>query len=124
MDKMVYELLKEVRDDVKKHGEHLATQGVCILNIEKNVNKNTKDLEYHITRTNEVQRSNDLLTDLHLDNQKRITNNEKKIDKLEEPGKVEEYLSKVWIKKSGKVIGVLTIVSLIAGIITKIIGYW
>ena len=119
-NKMVMELLKEMRQEQIKQGNCLSAQVVCISNIEKNVDINTKNLEKHMDRTRAVERNNEILTELHLSNQIRIEKNETRIEKLEIPVKVREYISKRWVKISATVIGVLTIVSLT----TKILGYW
>lgn len=123
-EKMLYDLLKEVRDDQKKHGEilgkhgeELAKQSVCMKNVQKDVGemkktvaKNTEDVEKHIYRT-------DMLEELHKDNQTRISQNEERIIKLEEPVK-----AKQWFKENLK--WVLTVAALSATLITKIMGLW
>ena len=104
-DKMVYELLKEVHDTQKEQGKELvkqgvciAKQGVCISNMEKNLDKNVKDIAKHISRSDEIQK-------LNMNNHTRIENNEnilrgsngklglvKRVDHLEEPGKTNKAI--------------------------------
>lgn len=97
--KIVFELLKEVREDQKKHGIELAKQTADLNNLKQDVselkttvNKNTDDIAHHIRRT-------DLLQELHRDNQEAIKENadniEKsvvRLDKLEEPVKAKEWI--------------------------------
>jgi len=125
---IIKELLKEVRDDQKKTNEILTKHGVSLSNLDKtvegnadllvsldkNVERNTADLEVHIKRT-------DILEDLHRDNQSLINSNKKtiethrhKIKLLEEPARFKQLLKK-------KYISILTIVSLTAGAIVGII---
>lgn len=101
--KMIYDLLKEVREDQKKHGEELIKQSVCLDGLEKNVDKNTKDLTYHIHRT-------DVLEGLYKTSEERIT-------KLEEPEKAAAYLKKKWKFYVGVLVGILTIGSTVAKLI-------
>ena len=98
--KIVFELLKEVREDQKQQGVELAKQSVCLENLDTNVkelkvtvNKNTDDIAHHIRRT-------DLLQELHQDNQDKIQESvveidasKIRLDKLEEPVK-----ARAWIK--------------------------
>ena len=81
-NKMIYDLLKEVREDQKKQGDELQEQSKCLLIVQG-------DLKYHIRRT-------DILEDLHKDNQKKIELSEKRIDKLEAPNKASKYLTEKW----------------------------
>jgi len=97
--KIVFELLKEVREDQKKHGIELAKQTADLDNLKQDVSelkedvsRNTEDVAHHIRRT-------DLLQELHKDNQQAIEKNELKIvesearlDKLEEPVKAKEWI--------------------------------
>jgi chromosome segregation ATPase len=97
--KIVFELLKEVREDQKKHGIELAKQTADLDNLKQDVrelktdvSQNTDDLAHHIRRT-------DLLQELHRDNQdaiqkseQKIEENEARLDKLEEPVKAKEWI--------------------------------
>ena len=105
-NKMIYDLLKEVRENQKKHGEELQEQSKCLVSVQH-------DLKYHIKRT-------DLLEDLHKDNQSKIEQGQKRLDKLEEPGKVSQYLSKKW---KFWTIGIVLVSSAIT-LISKIKGLW
>lgn len=98
--KIILDLLKEVREDQKKHGTELAKQSVYLEKMESDVSelkatvsRNTDDIAHHIRRT-------DLLQEMHNDNQAAIKKNAAEIaasvarlDKLEEPVK-----AKAWIK--------------------------
>ena len=101
---MIYELLKEVREDQKKQGGELQEQSKCLVGVQS-------DLKYHIRRT-------DILEDLHKDNQIKIEQGKKRLDKLEEPSKVSKYLSEKWKYWTA---GVL-LLSAIIGLAIKIKG--
>lgn len=107
---ILIDLLKEVREDQKQHSKELAKQSaylegmdVDVKELKVTVSKNTEDISYHIMRT-------DLLEELHKDNQARIAQGERRIEKLEEPGK-----SLTWLKKN--IIAVSTVVAAIASIL-------
>ena len=132
--KMIYDLLKELRVDVKdvkneqkSHGEELIRQSVCLNNLEKDVHRNTNNVEIHMKRTDAVEESLFLLRELHQDNQKKIgtsedkiDHNKKRIDSLEEPRKVRGLLKKYYL-------GMIGIISAMTGTtyaIIKIIDYF
>jgi hypothetical protein len=102
-DKIMYDLLKEVRNDQKRQHLESVAQGKCLVEIKG-------DLKYHIKRT-------DILEDLHNDNQAGITKNSERIQKLELPGKSRAYLAKWW-----KAITSVIIVAIAIG--TKIADIW
>ena len=120
--KMIYDLLKELRGDVKdvkneqkNHGEELVRQSLCLNNLEKDVHRNTNNVELHMKRTDAVEESLSLLRELHQDNQKKIIgsatkidHNKERIDSLEEPGKVRGLLKKYYL-------GIVGIISAMAG---------
>ncbi len=92
--KIVFDLLKEVREDQKEHGKELAKQSADLQNLKSdvsdlkvNVSKNTDDVAHHIRRT-------DLLQTLHDENQKKVEDHNLRLEKLEEPVK-----AKAWIKQ-------------------------
>ena len=92
--KIIFDLLKEVREDQKTQGQELAKQGAHIENMASDVNelkssvsKNTEDIAHHIKRT-------DLLQALHDENQKKVDDHQARLDELEGPIKAKE-----WIKK-------------------------
>jgi len=122
--KMIYELLKELKGDVKEigseqkiHGKELAKQSVILNHLEKDVKRNTDNIEDHMYRTELSEAAVALLKDLHQDNQKRIGKNEEKIADLQAP-----VQAKVWlVKKVLKYIGVLSAISGAAYGIIKII---
>ena len=93
--KMLFELLKEVREDQKTHGMELAKQSAILDNLDndvkdlkKTVARNTEDIAHHIRRTDGLQ-------DLYDSNRTRITDVETRVGKLEEPVK-----AKAWIKSN------------------------
>ena len=120
---MVYELLKEVRDEQRE-------QGKCLSRMEVDVKRNTDDLIVHMEQTKTVK-------DLHAQNEKRIEYNEKflygdkennkdddgivgRVTKLEEPDKVKAYLRKKYMKWAA-VVG--TTIGIVAGL-GKIFGWF
>ena len=100
---MIYDLLKEVREEFSEHKDEQVKQGITLAEIKK-------DLKYHIKRT-------DILQDLHKDNLAQIEQNKTRLEKLEEPFKARTYLFKKWQFWTG-------LVAITAGAITKIIGLW
>jgi hypothetical protein len=114
--KIVFELLKEVREDQKKHGTELAKQSAYLENMDSDVKQlkgevaqNTKDLAHHIKRT-------DILETLHRDNQKKIELSETRLENLEEPVKAKE-----WLKKH--VVTIVSVVTAIASIVALILEH-
>ena len=125
--KVIYGLLKEMREDQKthgeklaKHGEELAKQSICLKNLEEDVkdikqdvSENKEDVAYHIKRT-------DILEALHKDNQEKIKYSDIRIKKLEEPVKAKAWIKKNYLTISSIIITTLSIVSLV----TKFFGWW
>jgi len=106
--KILFDLLKEVREDQKNHGRELSKQSAYLENLDSDVKElkvsvlqNTEDISHHIRRT-------DILQELHKDNQKRIANSEERLDKLEEPVKARK-----WLKKNTKSVKVILSIVLI-----------
>ena len=100
---MIYDLLKEVREEFGEHKDEQVKQGITLAEIKK-------DLKYHIKRT-------DILEDLHKDNLAQIEQNKTRLERLEEPVKARVYLFKKWQFWTG-------LVAITAGAIAKIIGLW
>jgi chromosome segregation ATPase len=107
---LLFDLLKEVREDQKEHGKTLAKQSAYLEGIDSDVKelkpvvaKNTEDISHHIMRT-------DILEALHRDNQKRIEQSESRLNKLEEPVKAKE-----WIKNH--IVALLGVIGTIATIL-------
>ena len=102
--KIVYDLLKEVREDQKKHGEELAKQSVWLESIKQDVQTNTSDLSEHIKRTQLNEDQIDILKKMQESTEKRIVI-------LEEPSKVSNYLYKKWVKYLAILSAIATIVA-------------
>lgn len=105
---LLFDLLKEMREDQKLHGRELVKQSTVLESLDCDIKelkpvvaKNTQDIAEHMRRT-------DLLERLHLDNQKRIEISESRLNKLEEPVKAKE-----WFKKN-----IIALLSTVATIIT------
>lgn len=119
-EKIIYDLLKEVRADQKRHSEELAKQSSYLDKMDRDLErlkdvteKNTKDIEEHIRRT-------DLLEDLHKLNEGKIELNNQRLAILEEPVK-----AKAWIKKNLlSLSSTAAALSAIAALIAKIKGLW
>lgn len=133
-DKIVYDLIHEVRDEQKEIKKELTEQTVLfrehlkqdeemyreIQEINKVLDRNTLDLEKHMMRT-----------DLLQDDQKRIVGTletikdafesmTKRIEKLEEPDKVKEYLYNKWMKA----FKIISASGAALGVISKYLGWW
>jgi hypothetical protein len=109
--KIIFDLLKEVREDQKQQGQELAKQGAHIENmaadvceLKASVSKNTEDIAHHIKRT-------DLLQELHQENQAKIEKSEARLDKLEEPVKAKEWIKQHIITISAIVTAVASAVA-------------
>lgn len=109
-DKLMLDLLKEVRVDQKKQGEEQTKQGVCLNILQKDcsemkttIAKNTANLAEHMSRTVRLEEKDE-------DKQERL-------EKLEEGPK-----AKAWFKKNIK--NLLIILGAAATVISKIAGLW
>lgn len=106
-------ILEKIQDLKEYHGDKLAT-------LVENTRDIREDLNQHMDRTRAVEKSNELLTQLHLDNQKRIETNEsqikttsEKVVVLEGPRNARKYLV-VAMKGLGIVaVGILSVLKLI-----------
>ena len=134
-EKILYDLLKEVREDQKKNSENITRTVSSVERMESDLESvktettaNTKHMGEHMRRTDGVERSVNMLTDLHKDNQKRIElleGDSKKKDKLIQDLKIKEAVeknTKSWLKDNIK--WILGIVATIVTIVSKIMGLW
>jgi len=133
--KIIYDLLTEVRNDQKKDSKRIQKTETCVSNmqgelaeVKRETKLNTKHMGEHMNRTALTEESNRLLRELHQDNQKRIEaleDSDKKkaeeISSLKEAKQVDEKV-KHWFKDNLKYW--LAITSLTVGLITKAIGLW
>jgi len=127
---MVYDLLKEVRDEQREQGKTLYRMESDIKRNTEDLKRNTDDLILHMEQTKTVK-------DLHAQNEKCIEYNEKflygdkekdkdddgivgRVEKLEEPNKVKDYL----YKNSMKVFKWLAAAGTAFGVISKYLGWW
>lgn len=103
---IIFDLLKEVREEQKEQSKELASQSKCLIKMEASIERNTDDLKNHIKRTEQ--------------NEQMIELNIKRIEKLEEPERI-----KNWIKNKYLFIGsfIATLLSITA-LISKIKGLW
>lgn len=140
--KIIYDLLKEMRADQKEqirqlssHGEELIHQKTSIEKIQSDsseMKSDVRDLKdnmaEHMRRTDGVEQMVVILQELHTDNQKRIEELEedsKKKDEIIRELKTTNLVNtrvKTWIKDNIK--WFVTIVATLVGIATKIIGLW
>lgn len=126
--KIILDLLQEVRREQKKDSEKILKTDLCVNHIKSNVSELKKDLSKvkeetivntahmgeHMTRTEVAEKNLELLKNLYKDNQKRIIS-------LENKNKIDEKI-KHWFKDNLKYW--LTIGVLMVGLITKISGLW
>lgn len=125
-DEIILSLLKEVREGQKSHEIKQAKLIERFDSMHNVLEKNTKDLEYHVKRTN-------LLEDLHRDNQRKIEINEellkgnrdkeepgliKRVEALEKPAKFNKEL----VKRIAKITGFISSVGGAALLILKALG--
>lgn len=136
--KIIYDLLTEVRRDQKKDSEKIAETQVCVTEVrnklelvEQHVDRNaeslknnTASLDEHIARTEVAEKSLEILKELHKDNQKRIEMlEEKRVESdraLAELGF--EKRARTWLKENFKYW--LAIAGLAATLISKMAGLW
>ncbi len=116
-DKMVYDLLVEIRKDQKEHSKELAQQSKCLIAIQKDVEVNTRDLTEH--KEGVIQNRGEIRA-----NKKEVEKLRKEceeaIEELKEPAKFKKWLYNKYIKYIMVAGG---IVSLATGL-TKLFGLW
>lgn len=108
--RLIRELLREVREDQKRHGNELSKQSVYLETMDADVKelkstvaRNTEDIAHHIRRT-------DALQDLYDSHRTQIDASEERLSKLEEPVK-----AKAWVKANlVTVMSVLTAIATVA----------
>ena len=143
--KIIYDLLKDVREDQKKDSkkihdtaERVAGLEPRVAKIEEETEKNRVGLDKHMSRTEIAEEGLAILKDLHADNQKRIKANEQRIQMLEDDNKKKdkEILDLKTQKQVDESVKTtlkdmkenwkywLTIASLTVGLITKVLGLW
>ena len=119
--KILFDLLKEVREDQKEHGKELAKQSAYLVSMDSDVKElketvfvNTKDIAHHISRTDGLQT-------LHEDNKKRIdqadqmiTMVQSRIDKLEEPKKALAWVKAHLVTIASILTAILSLAALVA----------
>lgn len=120
----IHDLLKEVRDDQKKHGEELVRHGVHLSNLERDVGQNTQDLKEHMRRTALLETmyqehhhriiNNEKICDT---NDEKITDHDKRITLLEMPIKVAKYAKE-------KYKGIITLITITAAAGTAVVKFW
>lgn len=125
---IVYDLLKEVRDDQKEDSKKIEKTATHVEGIQeelKEVKKetalNTKHMGEHMARTEIAERGLQILTDLHLDNQKRIELLEEDVKKKEVEKEAKKQFKNI-LKNDLKYW--LTIATLVVGLATKLMGLW
>lgn len=97
---MIYDLVKEIKDDQKEITVKLQEQSECLIRMENDVRRNADDLKEHMRRT-------ELLEKLHEKNATKISEVEKKVEEIQEPTKIKKLL----ISKVLKTAGLITAVS-------------
>ena len=132
--KIVYDLIHEVRDEQKEIKKELTEQTVLfrehlkqdeemyreIQQINKVLDRNTLDLEKHMMRTDILQDDQVKIVSTLDSIKEAFESMTKRIEKLEEPDKVKEYLYQKWMKLF-KIIGAG---GAALGVISKYLGWW
>jgi cob(I)alamin adenosyltransferase len=93
---IIYDLLQEVRAEQRKQSEELAKQSVWLVSIQKDVSRNTDDLSEHIRRTEILEENLQI-------QQNKIETVEDRVEKLEWPSKVKEFVFNKYIKWAGAI---------------------
>jgi len=112
-NQMLYDLLKEVRSEQIDQGKELAKQSIWLVNIQKDVQTNTVDLSEHIKRTGQNEDQIKILREIS-----EVIN--KRVEVLEEPNKVKEFLYKKWVKA----FAALSTIATVLGFLGKAKGWW
>lgn len=129
--RIIFDLLKEVREDQKNQNEKIAEQGEILAVHGTHLSAIQKDMEFTKKHTadnrddlREHMRRTDILERMHEDNKGRIDQLEQ-IDK-EDQQKIKELqkplLKKKWMKEDIK--WILTVLGLLGGLVSKIMGLW
>lgn len=109
---LIYDLLKEVREDQKDlketSYEHRLETKDWQSKTDQRMQRIEEDLKYHIKRT-------DVLEDLHMSNEGKIGANSERISELEEPKKVLSLIKK-WIIGAGAIAGALFAIAKFTGL--------
>ncbi len=127
-EKILFDLLKEVREDQKKDSKKIAKTETCVDKMKDDLEEvkvetaaNTRHMGKHMYRT-------DLLEKLYTDSIKRIElleEDSKKKDSEIQDLKTEKAVnikSKAWVKDNIK--WLLTTATLVVGIVSKVMGLW
>jgi hypothetical protein len=105
--RIIYDLLQEVRSEQKKHFEEITNQNLILVSIQKDVSKNTVDLGEHMRRTDLLEQQTDILRqstdDKFLKLNDKLEVAEGKIQQLEWPSKVKEFLFSKYMKFGGAI---------------------
>lgn len=147
--KIIYDLLKEVRGDQKKDSQRIERVDVSISemqiqqkqmrhdleDVKHETTTNTRHMGEHMARTELAEQGLKMLTDLHKDNQKRIemleTDAKKKdqaIIEIQRKRDLKEASDKGaknfknTIKKN--ITWIITVVAALVGVISKLMGLW
>lgn len=105
--RIIYDLLQEVRRKQDEQTEELAKQSVWLISIQKDVARNADDLKVHMRRCDLIEEQNDILrqtTDEKFEKiNEKILVAESKIQQLEWPSKVKEFLFSKYMKIGGAI---------------------
>ena len=119
-NKELFDLLREMQEEQREQGKENAKQSIHlehlkedVSEIKKSVDINTKDLAYHIKRSDNLEK-------ITKNNEDKITNNSQRIEKLEEPVKAKKWLKKHYVSAISMIIAILSIISLV----TRLLGIW
>jgi uncharacterized protein YwgA len=133
-DKMLLDLVGEVRSEQKDIKKELIEQTVLfrehlkqdeemyreIQAINKTLHRNTLDIEKHIMRTNILQDDQVKIVETLGSIRKAFESMTRRIEILEEPNKVKDYLYNKWMR-SFKIIAAG---GAAFGVVSKYLGWW
>jgi len=133
-NKMLFDLVSDVRDEQKDIKRELTEQTVLfrehlkqdeemyreIQEINRTLDRNTLDLEKHMMRTDILQNNQDKFTETLDSIRDAFESMTKRIEKLEEPEKAKKYLYDKWMK----IFKIIAAGGAAFGVISKYLGWW
>ncbi|HLD91715.1 MAG TPA: hypothetical protein VI911_12010 [Patescibacteria group bacterium] len=116
-NQVLYDLLKEVRDEQRRHGDELSYQSAALNFIREEVKVNTVDLKEH---KEGVIQNREALRILKEDFEKSKKEIDSEIDKLKEPDKFKSWMYGKYVK----IAGIITVTTGVIAGIFKVLSYF
>jgi len=126
-EKVVYDLLKELREDQQKqndvllqHTKELTYQSVSLDHLSDDLKKISQDAHNNSTNISKYISKIEVLDILQKEANTNIKNNNNKIDQLERPSKSTKRFRQKYLWWCSIIIAISSVLSLI----TKLVGWW